>query len=390
MKKAIISFIEGQKQKMVEMSDNIFDRPESGGEEFFASELLTGYLRKQGFEVERGLAGLPTAFRAVYETRGGGPSIGLLCEYDALPGFGHGCAHHMQGPAVVGAAAALKRQLKGMPFRLVVYGTPAEESSRGKIPLLEAGYFQDIDVALMAHGGPETTVDVKSLALCSYRVRFHGVAAHAAIKPEAGRSALDALLLSFNAVEYLREHVREDVKMHYAIRQTSPLANVVPDFTEASFTLRSFNSEYLSGVCDRFINILKGAALMTDTTYEVEKKPPLDSKIPVHRLNDVLMDNARQIGAPNIIPFRERTGSTDFGNVLHKMPGSCIRVSFVPPGTSSHSQVWLDAGKSDKLHQAILYAAEILAMSAYDLITSKKLLQEIKNEFELNLAESKQ
>lgn len=387
MKEKLRTYIDSICGELCGLSDDIFDHPECGGEERYAVERLTTFLRDQGFTVETGIAGLATAFRAVYQVGTGGPSIGLLCEYDALKGFGHGCGHHMQGPAVLGAAAALRRCLgEDTPAKIVVYGTPAEETSMGKTIMLREGYFRDIDIALMTHANPETNVDVKSLALRSYRVKYHGVSAHAAIKPEDGRSALDALMLACHGLECLREHVRDDVRMHYAIRETSPLSNVVPDFVEASFVIRSYSTDYIETLVPRLEKVLRGAAMMTETTCEIIKKSHLDSKVPSYIINDLIMENARAVDAPQLGAPREKTGSTDFGNVLHTLPGACVRIAFVPRGTSSHSQEYLDAGKSDAAHLAVRLAAQILALTSWDVIENEGMLERIRAEFAENLA----
>lgn len=387
MKEKLRTYIDSICGELCGLSDDIFDHPECGGEERYAVERLTTFLRDQGFTVETGIAGLPTAFRAIYQVGTGGPSIGLLCEYDALKGFGHGCGHHMQGPAVLGAAAALRRCLgEDTPAKIVVYGTPAEETSMGKTIMLRDGYFRDINIALMTHANPETNVDVKSLALRSYRVKYHGVSAHAAIKPEDGRSALDALMLACHGLECLREHVRDDVRMHYAIRETSPLSNVVPDFVEASFVIRSYSTDYIETLVPRLEKVLRGAAMMTETTCEIIEKSHLDSKVPSYIINDLIMENARAVDAPQLGAPREKTGSTDFGNVLHTLPGACVRIAFVPRGTSSHSQEYLDAGKSDAAHLAVRLAAQILALTSWDVIEDKGLLERIRAEFAENLA----
>ena len=387
MKEKLRTYIDSICGELCGLSDDIFDHPECGGEERYAVERLTTFLRDQGFTVETGIAGLATAFRAVYQVGTGGPSIGLLCEYDALKGFGHGCGHHMQGPAVLGAAAALRCCLgEDTPAKIVVYGTPAEETSMGKTIMLREGYFRDIDIALMTHANPETNVDVKSLALRSYRVKYHGVSAHAAIKPEDGRSALDALMLACHGLECLREHVRDDVRMHYAIRETSPLSNVVPDFVEASFVIRSYSTDYIETLVPRLEKVLRGAAMMTETTCEIIEKSHLDSKVPSYIINDLIMENARAVDAPQLGAPREKTGSTDFGNVLHTLPGACVRIAFVPRGTSSHSQEYLDAGKSDAAHLAVRLAAQILALTSWDVIENEGMLERIRAEFAENLA----
>lgn len=385
MKERLFENIEDRSLKLIDMADYIFDNPELAFKEYKASELLVNYLKDEGFKVEMGLGSLETAFRGVYDNGEGGPNIGLLCEYDALP-MGHGCGHHMQGPAILGAAMAIKEVYKDKPYKLTVYGTPAEEGGGGKIKMLKEGYLKELDVALMMHGGPATQVDVKSLAASSIKVIYHGKSAHAALKPEQGRSALDALLLTFQAVEFLREHVLEDTKMHYTVIDAGGPNNVVPKIAVGSFSLRSYNSSYLQSVIARFEDIVKGAALMTGTTYEIIREKDLDSKVPVYRLNDIVMNNAEIIKAPNIKPAREKTGSSDFGNVMFIIPGSCIRISFVDENASSHSQEFLDEGKTKRGHEAVINAAKILAGTVFDLINKPNLLQEVKEEFEATKA----
>lgn len=305
-KQMIFAAVDAQRESLLTAADDIYDHPEVGGQEFRASKLLTDFLSSNGFEVEIGLAGLPTAFRAVWQCGRGGPSIGLLCEYDAIEGLGHGCAHHMQGPACIGAALALKAVLQDQNYRIVVYGTPAEETFGGKINMLETGCFQDIDVALMMHGGPDTCTDIKSLAMSEFQVTFHGKAAHAAIAPEQGRSALDALLLAFNGIEFLREHVKEDTRMHYTVAELPGASNVVPDRAVGSFILRSYSREELDKTVERFRQIIQGAALMAGVTYDIEEKSAYDNKIPVIRLNDCVMENAAACGAPGLAPPEKR------------------------------------------------------------------------------------
>lgn len=339
MKQDLFKAIENQKEKLIEMSDFIFDNPEYGGEEKKAMKLLTSYLEENNFSVERGIADLPTAFRAIYKKGENGIRIGILCEYDAIEGLGHGCGHHMQGPACIGAAVALKNILKEENYSIVIYGTPAEETFGGKVTMLKSGYFKDIDVALMMHGAPDTCTDIKCLALSSFTVVYKGKKSHAAVAPENGRSAFDALLLAFQGIEFLREHVRDDVRMHYTISEVPGPENVIPSRAVGKFTLRSFSREYLNSLIERFRNIIKGASIMSGVIYEIIEDSKLDNKIPVFILNDNLIKNAELINVPGITPPREKTGSTDFGNILHEIPGSCIRIKFVPSGTSSHSQI---------------------------------------------------
>ena len=387
LKETMFQNIDRMRDQLTVMADDIFDHPEIGMEEFHAVELLTGWLEKEGFAVERGVAGISTAFRAIYKKGEGGPNIGLLCEYDALPGSGHACGHHMQGPSILAAAKALKDADIQTPYTVTVYGTPAEESVSGKIRMIRNGCdFTELDVAFMMHGGPATQVDVKSLANTKYKIVFHGVSSHAAIKPEKGRSALDGLILAFQGIEFLREHVDSDVKMHYTVVNCGGTpANVVPACAEASAYVRSYNRAYLNTVCQRFEKVLQGAAMMTETEVEIIRQKEVDNKIPVLSLNAVVMKQAREVGAPCIRPAREKTGSTDFGNVMRRVPGTCARIAFVPEGAAAHSQEYVDAGKTQEAHDAVIYGAKIIAGAALELIEKPELLTQIREEFKRNL-----
>lgn len=389
LKKLLGEVIEMHRAELCKMADLIYDFAEKSAEEYKSMELLTDYLQNEGFTVERGIA-LDTAFRATWdncraavddEGKNTAPVLGILVEYDALEDIGHACGHHMQGPAGIGAAIAIKDVMKDYPFKLVIYGTPAEETLGGKIIMLDAGYMKELDLALMSHGSPNTSVDEKCMALENFVVTFHGVKSHAAISPDKGRSALDAALLSFHAIEMLREHVKDDTRMHYTIRNAGGPPNVVPDLTVAEYTLRSYSTSYLNTVVERFYNILKGAALMTDTTYDIQRDLPFKSKIVCYSVNDLLMKNAAYEKAPSIAAPRKKTGSTDFGNVLYEIPGSCIRIAFTKPDAQPHSQEYLEAGKTDKAHDAICYAAKIMADTFCDVITTPGLLTQIKEEF---------
>lgn len=389
LKKLLGEVIEMHRAELCKMADLIYDFAEKSAEEYKSMELLTDYLQNEGFTVERGIA-LDTAFRATWdncraavddEGKNTAPVLGILVEYDALEDIGHACGHHMQGPAGIGAAIAIKDVIKDYPFKLVIYGTPAEETLGGKIVMFDAGYMKELDLALMSHGSPNTSVDEKCMALENFVVTFHGVKSHAAISPDEGRSALDAALLSFHAIEMLREHVKDDTRMHYTIRNAGGPPNVVPDLTVAEYTLRSYSTSYLNTVVERFYNILKGAALMTDTTYDIQRDLPFKSKIVCHSVNDLLMKNAAYEKAPSIAAPRKKTGSTDFGNVLYEIPGSCIRIAFTKPDAQPHSQEYLEAGKTDKAHDAICYAAKIMADTFCDVITTPGLLTQIKEEF---------
>ena len=376
----LLQEIEALRQPMKELNDFIFDHPELGNEEFQAHELLTNLLEKEGFTVDREVSGLKTAFRAVYHVNGGGPKIGLLCEYDALEGLGHACGHNLQGPSICTAAIALKRTLQ-TPCTLVVYGTPAEETASGKLVMAREGVFDDLDLAFMMHGSDTTTVDGKSLALNLVNIKFHGKSAHAAIAPEKGISALDAVLLFFNGMEYLREHVPTEVRMHGIITDGGKAANIVPDYACTQWYIRSSSRIRLDEIVERVKNVAQGAALQVGATMEWEEVKAYDNKVNVQTLNDILLKNAEKVGAPEISKPRKVTGSTDFSSVTFRVPGACLRVKFVGKGVTSHSQEWLDNGKSQLAEDAIMYGAKGIALSVEEILETPGLLEKIKEDF---------
>lgn len=382
MKKALLSKVEELAPELYELSDYICDHPELGFQEQESCRVLTQRLVQSGFQVETGAGDLPTAFRATYENGAGGPSLGLLCEYDALEGLGHACGHHMQGPALILCAEAVKAVLKDQPYKLVVYGTPAEECAPAKQTMWDNGCFRDIDLALMTHASYQTATDLHSLASVNLTVTFHGVSAHSGLFPEKGRSAFDALLLAFHGTEMLREHVSDDVRMHYTCLDAGSPPNAIPAKAVGRFCLRCrYSFSYLMEVKERFLNIVKGAALMSGVTYEVEEGMTWPNKIPTPALNAVIMKNAEEVGCPDMAPPRERPGTTDFAAVMQHMPGSCLRIKYVDPPITSHTPEFAAAGKTDMAHRSILLSAQALAGTCYDLIQDPGLLKAIQADY---------
>lgn len=382
-KKKIKQFIANNSVVMNEMADSIFDHPEMGFEEYYALELLTGWLEQNGFNTERGIGGLETAFRAVYENGTDGPSIGLLCEYDALK-MGHACGHHMQGPIMLITAQAIKTLVTDIPYKLVIYGTPAEEGPQGKRIMMENGCFRDIDLALMTHAAPNTTVDIKSLAGSKLRFTVKGVAAHEALMPEKSRSATDAVILALQGIEFLRGHVKEDVKFYSSIIECSGTPNNADSTAAAGeVSIRTYQSEDLPELEERVQNVIMGAALMTGTEARVEKIGGIAGKLPSYSLNRIIMENAVLLDAPRRLEYRTRTGSTDFSYVTRMIPGAVSRFAFVPEGSASHSQVFLDYGKSVEAHQGMVTGASILSFTVYDLLNDQELFEGVMDEFQI-------
>lgn len=382
--KSIDQYIDGISNRLIQIADYIFDNPEIGLVEYKASKVLCDLLEENGFVVERGIADLPTAFRASYKSGKGGVRLGLFCEYDALDGLGHACAHHLQGPIVIGAALAIKNELRSDDYELVIYGAPAEETVSGKLAMLKKGYCKDVDLALMVHGAPTTSIDKKALALGKYKVTFKGRAAHASSSPEKGRSALDAALLMFHGIESMREHVTDDVRIHFTITNNVGAANIVPALCETEVYVRSDNTSSLEEIIQWFMDIVKGASLMAQTSFEIHEIKRTDSRIPVFSLNEIILNNAATYNAPNIRPPREKTGSSDFSNVMYNVPGACLRFSIVPEDASTHSQEFLDAGKTEETHKMLILTSKIIAQSLKDIIENPQKLKEIHEEFTQN------
>ncbi|MDD2573664.1 MAG: M20/M25/M40 family metallo-hydrolase [Bacillota bacterium] len=380
MKEKLFSYIENISKDLVSLADFIFDHPELGCEEYESSTALCEFLNKNGFKVTRGVGTLETAFRAEYQSLSGGPSIGLLCEYDALYGLGHACGHHMQGPCAVGAALALKDELGSKyPFKLVVYGCPDEEghSVGGKTTMIKNGCFNDIDIAMIMHGGTETTTDLRTLAAVRYEVIFSdGNGAEPNDNSSASRG-LDAMLLAFQGVEFLREHIADDARMHYTYLPEEPVAE---GEYKAEFSVRAKSVSYHEHLKNRFIDVINGAAMMCSASVKIKEGNQYYPKIPIQVLVDSFYENAELAGAQRIEGVRKRVGSSDFGNVIYKLPGIGIRIAFAPKNTSVHSREWLDLGKSDSAHEAVKTGAKTLAAMAFDFISNPELIAKAKQE----------
>ena len=383
-KQEIFAHIDRQEPGLFDMACQIFDNPEYRGKEFFAAGLLIQALEEAGFTVERGVGGEPASFRAIWKHGEGGPNIGLLGEYDALEEQGHACGHHLQTPAAIGAALAIKDVFANSdyPFTLTVYGTPAEETYGGKIKMGENGCFKELDIALGSHATRlNAFVGGSSLALHSYRVFFKGKAAHASGVPWEGRSAADAMFLSFNGIEHMREHVKDGTRMHYTVREALGPSNIVPERAVGGYTLRSRDTKYLQEVVDWFFDVIKGAALMTQTTYEVQSFPIFAARKRNMVLSELAGNTFKELGVqthPELV--HDSNGSTDFGNVSGIVPGILIYLPYTDaPG---HSQEWLDAGKTDEARSCMTNSAKAMAGVMFDLIQNPALIKSAKEEFD--------
>jgi len=382
-KQALFTLADTLEERMFAIACDIFDHPELGYEEFYASGLLTDELEKLGFSVERGVGDVPTAFRAVWENGSGGPNIGILGEYDALEAKGHACGHHLQTPAAIAAMWALREVLQktDIPVKLTLYGTPAEEAGGGKVTMARNGCFRELDVCLATHSTRKNAiVSTGSLASHSRIVRFHGKSAHAAGSPWLGRSAMDAMLLTFQGLEFLREHIKDGSRIQYAIRQAIGPSNVVPQYAECLINVRSPENSYIPELLERMEKVCLGACMMTDTTCDFEERNGYMARKPNYTLGEAALKNYPLCGIPVAAePYRRSGGSSDVGNVSVIVPTANLQAPYVD--APSHSDEWVAGGKTEAGRRCMRGLCHMLIAMCCDLITDPALLCKAKEEF---------
>jgi amidohydrolase len=379
--------------ELVETADWIRANPELGHQEYQASKRLTEMLRTAGANVEMGTAGMDTAFKAVLAGSGAGPTIAVLAEYDALPKLGHGCGHNLIATSALGAGLALTEVLGDLEGSVWVLGTPAEESAApnagGKVHMVRAGIFDDVDASIMFHPAAETTMsDERSLAARGFEFYFHGKAAHAAGAPEDGINALDAVVAMYNAVSMLRQQVRSDVRIHGIILAGGAAANIIPDYAAIRYRTRADDADYLEGVVQRVIACAEGAARASGCRLEwTEYMPPYENTVPNTVLMRLMKSNLESLGL-EVQSTRRRTsrGSTDFGNVTRVVPGVEARIAITEDwDVPGHSLEFEKAAGTDRGRQAMLAAAKGLAMTAIDLLGRPETLAEAKQVFSADM-----
>ena len=451
-KNQAIAEISKLQEQLAALSDAIWDHPEIRYQEHFASKTLSDYLENHGFTLKRGIVGIPTAFCASFGQ--GHPIIGFLAEYDALPGMsqesmcdqkkpiqsgapGHGCGHNLLGVGSVGAALAVKKYLEdGIPGTIRLFGCPAEEGGSGKTFMAGAGIFDDLDCALTWHPGDTNDVATGSnLANCEINYHFTGIAAHAAISPHLGRSALDAVELMNVGVQFLREHMEQECRIHYAITNAggnSP--NIVPANAEVLYLIRAPKLGQVRELRRRVDNIARGAAMMTETKLDIRFVKACSNVIPNRVLEEILYRNFKEIGPanydesdfafakkmrhsmehkdpyykemaeqvkdkkvrdwlledsdkaiyPKLFPLSEHettsAASSDVGDVSWICPTAQISAVTMPGGTVMHSWQEVAVGKSPMAKKGMLTASRVLAGAAIDIINSPHTISQAKEE----------
>ena len=371
---------------LIECSDWMADHPEIGLQEVQAAARLTALLAESGAVVERGIAELPTAFRATLAGGRSGPlNIAILAEYDALPEVGHGCGHNLIGNAAVGAGMALSRlgrrgELDELPGQVVVIGTPAEESAGSKIDILQHGYFDGVEAAIMIHPMTVDQIAPRHMGVVSLEFAFHGKPAHAALDPYQGLNALDAVIQTFVNIGLLRQQLRSEARVHGVITHGGGAPNVIPPYAACRFLVRAFNMDYIQELKRRVIACAEGAALATGAKLEWrEANKPLLVYLPNDVLGGVLQANMEALGR-TVASADEVYGSTDFGNVSQVVPAAFASFGICGADVGWHSKEVAAATKTERGHAALIAAAKTLAMSTLDLLGDPDLITRAKRE----------
>jgi len=427
-KQAIINALDAQSDTYADMAHKIWDWAELGFQEEQSTELLQAKLREAGFQVESGVAGMPTAFVATYGS--GSPVIGYLAEFDALPGVsqqavprpaqrsetnnGHACGHHLFGTGSIAAAIAVKDWMEqsGVPGTLRLYGTPAEEGGGGKIYMVREGLFDDVDAVLTWHpSSSNSAVTGSSLAVITVKFRFEGAAAHAAVAPWRGRSALDGVEAMNYMVNLMREHVTPATRIHYAITDGAEAPNVVPASAEVYYIIRHDDMTEVKDLFRRVVLTSEAAAMGTETNVSHEVITGYFNKLPNEVLGRVMDTNLQMVGgveytneerafakeimtsypsedlspedATTIAPFQVREkgyASTDVGDISWVTPTTSMGAATWVPGTVAHSWQAVAAGGTSIGPKGMMVAAKTLALSAVDIFRDPSITEKAREE----------
>ncbi len=364
------------------LSRKIHDNPELGYHEVKACGWLADFLGAQGFKVERGVAGVDTAFRAVVET-GDGPSIAIMCEYDALLGIGHACGHNVIATSGAGAGAALAAVKDHLPKgRIAVIGTPAEEGGAGKAKLIRGGVFKGVDAAMMIHGWDKWIGHQDLLGVVRMTFEFTGKAAHASADPWEGVNALDAVIQTFNNIAMLRQQIRPTARIHGIVTEGGSAPNIIPERAAAMFYVRAADVPYMRELQRRVVACAEGAAKATGATLNAHEH---DNAYEPMKRNDALLDvfrrNMQRFRIAESPEVKDRLGSSDVGNVSQVVPTIQPLVKIAPEGTPIHSREFEAAAVTPLAREGMVHAAKIMAMTAVDLLADRALLDRIQGEF---------
>jgi amidohydrolase len=381
LKARVAERVDARAGALDELAIRIHERPELAFEERFASSALADQLTSEGATVTRGAGGLETAFAA--EIGSGAPVVAILGEYDALPGIGHACGHNLMGTSASLAFLALRDVASELRGRVRIVGCPAEERGNGKVKLIRAGAFSDVDAALMYHPGDRDEIDPLMLAMVTLDIEFIGKAAHAAAEPHEGRNALDAVLLGWTALSALRLTVRSDSRFHGIITDGGKAANIIPDRAAATLMVRSPDNAYLHDLRRRVLACFEGAAVATGCELRATWSDVCELVSTNRVLAEAFAANARTLGR-QMKPRRagDTHGSTDMGNVTSIVPGIHPFLSITDGPVAGHSIEFAAAARTAQALETMHVAAKALAMTAIDVLRDEKLLVRAKEAFD--------
>lgn len=378
------------KDDLIGISEALYQNPELGNAEFATMERLVAFLEQHDFAVEKGVIGIPTAFRATFASDQPGPTIAFLAEYDALPGIGHGCGHNLIAAMSTGAGVALAKRIEETGGKVVVLGTPAEESDGAKVPMSEQGVFDAIDVAMMVHPGGVSEESGSTLALDAIQFAFTGQTSHAAGAPEEGINALDGVIQLFNGINAMREHVPSDVRMHGIISEGGEAANVVPDYAVAQFYFRAKTRETLDDVVAKARQIAEGAASITGASVELSNyELSNDNLITNQTLSDHFNQNLQAVTDDTIVSAGEASGSSDIGNVSQVVPAIHPHVGMNDASLVPHTKRFADTTVTQDGRDAIEKGVLSLAQTGFDVLSDDALFKAVQDEFKASKGESR-
>ncbi len=369
------------------LSRQLYEHPEIRFKEQQACAWLSDYLERHGYAVERGTGGVETAFYAHIPGRTAAPKVAILAEYDALPKIGHGCGHNLIAAASVGAAVALRRQIEAIDGSVVVIGTPAEEGGSGKILLLQAGVFDGVDAAMMFHPSSFTAVGSFALGCIRCTVEFFGKPAHASSCPEDGINALDAMIAFFSGIGLLRQQLRSEARVHGIITHGGDAPNIIPDYVSAELYVRALDLDYLETVFTKVRECAAGAATMTGADVKITTEPLRYG--PFKRndaLEQVCQRNMEALGFESDLPKFGGLGSTDLGNVSQVLPTIQPILAICETDIAGHSQEMANATLEPRGQAVLIKAAKLLAMTAYDYLSSADVRDQVAQEFHCETA----
>lgn len=382
LKEKIFERIDANWAELIALNDDLADHPEISGQEFETSHKIVELLKKKGFATEYPFAGIETAFKAVYGPNNHKYKVAILTEYDALPDIGHACGHCVSGSISVLAGIAMAELQDELNADIHVIGTPIEEADGAKVQMTDDGVFNDYDMAIMIHLYDQNLLYCILNGLMSYQYNFHGKAAHASAAPWEGKNALNAAQLMFHGIDMLRQHVTPDVRMHGIYKEAGVAPNIVPEEASILFYMRAVDKPYLQEVHRMVDDCARGAAIMTQTTWDTFK---VDATYDCMKNNpagiSVMKEVYEELGIDINGDHDKLFGSSDIGNVSFACPAFHPTLQIVDRGVAIHTREFADAVKTQRAHDAIKLGAEVISLHITKTFMDEDKIKAMKEDF---------